>query len=189
MGTIDDIIFDNNYSHAIFRFLLLNDQILNQIGPSPVIVLRHAPLMVFIHVFHDLIQCQQYINNENRKMISLVISEKQIIDWNEEIKAINHNIDKIYIFCSAFSNYSAMKKWHGCYRNKIQDVYLPDTFEYNLLRLGVDYIHKIMPEFRQDRGVYRKFATDAQHLLGALNNYFQDQIDSLNDDSVVAAVQ
>jgi hypothetical protein len=46
-----------------------------------------------------------------------------------------------------------------------------------------------MPEFRQDRGVFRKFATDAQHLIGALNNYFQDRIDSLNDDSVVAVDQ
>jgi len=187
MGTIDDIEFDDNYSHSIFGFLLLDDQILNHISPSPVIALHHPSLMVFIHVFHDLIQCQQYINNENRKMISLVISEKQITNWNREINVINHNINKVYIFCKTWSNYFTMKQWHGCYRDKIQDVYLPDKFEYNLLRLGIDYIHKIMPEFRQDRGVFRKFVTDAKNLVRALDNYFQDQIDSLDDDLSEAA--
>jgi hypothetical protein len=181
MGTIEDIEFDTNYSHATFRFLLLNNQYLNHIGPSPVIVLSHTSLMTFIHVFHDLILCQQHINSDNRKIITLVISNEKIVDWDNNINVTDYNIEKVYIFCEKYSNYIAMKKWDGCYKDKIQDVYLPHEFEYNLLRLGVDYIHKIMPEFRQDRGLCRKLATHAQNLLTTMNNYFQDQIDSLDD--------
>jgi hypothetical protein len=178
MGTIDDITFDRNYSHATFRFLLLNEQ---NLGPTPAIILRHVPLMTFIDVFRNLIQCQQNINNDNRKMITLVVSDRNISKWHDQINVIDRNIDKVYIFCETYSDYLAMKKWNGCYREKIQDVYLPDTFEYELLRLGVDYIHKIMPEFRQERGLYRRFGTDARRLLAALDDYFEDQINSLDD--------
>jgi hypothetical protein len=182
MGSIDDIQFDTNYSPAIFQFLLLNDQRLNQIGLSSVITLPHALLMTFINVFHDLIQCQQYISSDYRKIITLIISHKKMIKWDNEINVIDNNIDKIYIFCDTFSDYLAMKKWDGCYREKIQDVYLPDTLDYHLIMLGIDYIHKVMPEFRDDRRVYRKFGANVQNLIGALNNYFQDQIESLDDD-------
>lgn len=185
MSTFNDIQYDTDYSQATFQFLLLYNQYLNPSGPSPVLVLPYASLMTFINVFQNLNRCQQHINNNNnnQKLITLAISDEQIIEWdNNNIRVSDNNIDKVHIFCENYADFLAMKKWDGCYRNKVQDVYLPDTLEFNLLKLGVDYIHKIMPGFRQDRSKYRKFNADANRLLDAMKDYFQEKVDSLDDE-------
>ncbi|CAF0884195.1 unnamed protein product [Rotaria sordida] len=181
MTTIHDIIFDENYSHATHRFLLLDDHSTNRIGPLPVIPLSNALLMTFIHVFRNLIQCQRYISDDNRKMITLFISNRNIIDWNNQFDENDNNIDNIHLFCDTYFDYIKMKRWDGCYRRKIQGIHLPDEVDYTLLKLGVDYIHSILPGFREDRGLCRKFCADARQLIGALDKYFQDQMDNLDD--------
>jgi hypothetical protein len=185
MGTIDDIQFDTNYSHPTFRFLLLNNSHSNEAGPSPVTVLTYTSLLTFIDVDNDLVRCQNYINDNKQKIITLVISDKKMIEWQNNINVIDDNIRKVYIFCNLYSDFLKMKGWNGCYRTQIQDVYLPDTLEYNLLRLGVDYIYQIKPEFKQEPGLYRNICRHARELLSALDNYYQDEIDNLDDSDSV----
>ncbi|CAF2883735.1 unnamed protein product [Rotaria sp. Silwood2] len=181
MKTIDDIVFDENYSHATFRFLVLDDLKINRVGPLPVIELPNALLMTFTHVFRNLIQCQQYIRDDNRKIITLFISNRNIIDWHNRFDETDNNIDKIHIFCDTYYDYIQMKQWNGCYKNKIQDVYLPNEVDYKLVKLGVDYIRAILPDFKEDRGLHRKFCTDARRLLAALDQYFEDQVNNQDE--------
>lgn len=181
MTTFEDIQFDTCYSHPTFRFLLLKNELSNQIGPSPVIVAPNASLMTFIQVFNELIQCQQFINNAKQKLITLFISNEKIIDWNNQINIIDNNIDKIYIYCDTYFDYLKMKRWKGCYQYKIQGVYRQDQVDLNLIKLGIDYIYSIMGEYQDDRGLRRKFCTDARKLTQALMDYFQKQMDDLDE--------
>ncbi|CAF1213659.1 unnamed protein product [Rotaria sp. Silwood1] len=181
MKTIDDIVFDANYSHATDQFLLLYDHNTNRIGPSPVVELSNALLMTFVHVFRNFIRCQQYVRDNNQKLITLFISNRNIIDWNNQFDENDHNIDKIHIFCDTYFDYIKMKRWDGCYKTKIRDVCLPDDIDIKLMKLGVDYIHSILPEFKQDRGLYNKFCADARRLLGAIDKFFQIQMDNLDE--------
>jgi hypothetical protein len=184
MITIDNITYDNDYSHATTRFLLLNDQTLNQTGPSPVIEIPNATLMTFIHVFRDLFQCQAYVRNDNQKLITLVIANKNIIDWDTNIGVTDHNINEIYIFCDTCLSYITMRNWNRCYRNRIRDVYLPDELDFKLLQLGANHVYKIIKDFRETRGLRDKFRADGQRLSQAMANYFQNKIDNEDDDDV-----
>jgi hypothetical protein len=188
MTTIEDIQLDTDYSQASSRLLLLNHSYSNQPGPSPVIVLSYASLLTFIGVCDNLVRCQKYIHDHKQKIITLCISDRKIIEWDNKINVTDDNIRKVYIFCNLFQDFLEMKGWNGCYRAQIQDVYLPNELEYNLLRLGVDYIRQIMPEFRNERGLYRKFSNHARELLKAIDNYFRDEIDDLDDPESVENV-
>jgi hypothetical protein len=181
MTTVEDIRFDGDYLQAAFRFLFLNNETLNQIGATPVMMLPHALLMTFIQVFRNLIECQQFISSHGRKMMTLLISNEKIIDWDRQIDVIDYNIDKIYVLCDTYFDYLKMKQWRGCYQNKIQDVYQHDDIDYNLLRLGIDYLHSIKKEFHSDRGVLRKICTDGNRLAEALAEYFQNQMDDIDE--------
>lgn len=181
MGTISEIRTDTDYHHYTVQFLLLNNQYSDQAGTSPVILLSHASLLSFIQVFEDVLQCQGYIRNNIRKLHTLFISHEKIIEWHNRINDTETNIDKVYIFCSLYSDYLAMKAWTGCYRTKIRDVYLSKDMEYHLLKLGFDHIHQILPEF-PETGLKRKLCRQAQDMLRTLSNYFQDRADDNNDD-------
>ncbi|CAF3397600.1 unnamed protein product [Rotaria socialis] len=182
MRTIDDINFDRNYLHPTIRFLLLDDLTTNRVGPTPVIPLPNALLMTFVNVYNNLMQCQLYIRNENRKMIKLCISNRNIMDWDNLNNEMHSNVNEVYIFCDTFYDYTLMQRWNGCYQDKIRGVYLPDQVDHKLLKLGIDYIYSILPEFQEDRGLSRIFRADARRLLDALREYFQDQMDENDDD-------
>jgi hypothetical protein len=104
------------------------------------------------------------------------------------INVTDDNICNVYIYCNLFENFIEMKRWDGCYRNKIRDVYLLDDLEYHLLKLGVDYIRQIRLEFKNERGLCRKFSNHARELLRALDNYFQKEIDSMDEPESVENV-
>jgi len=185
MASFEDIEYDSNYSLASRQFFLLYDTTIPSqcAGPSSVIVLNNASILKFICPYNNLLCCRNYIHDHNQKMFTIALSDDKMNEWNDDNNQITEtNIRKVFIFCETFSQYLAMKRWRGCYRRKIRGIYLSDTFEQKLLQLGVDYIREILPEFRRERGTYRRLCTDAQNLLQALNNYFQDQIDSLSDD-------
>lgn len=184
MRTFHDIKFDQNYLYSTFQFLLINDNKnnTNRTGPVPVVALPNALIMTFINVFQDLNICRQYISEQNQKVIKLFISNSNLIDWDNVTDKVENNIQDVYVFCDTFFNYLQMKQWKGLYQNKIRDVYLTDQVDYQLLRLGVDYLHSAIPECREDRGLARLFRADAKRLLDALKDYFQDQIDSEDDE-------
>ena len=184
MGTIDGIQTDTDYLHSTFQFLLLNDSYSNHSGSTPVIPLCHAALLSFIQVFQDLIKCQGYVRSDNRKLCTLFISNRKIIEWNQTPNASDTNIHKVYIFCGSYSDFLAMKAWTGCYQAKVQDVYLSENVEYELLKLGVDHIQKILPEF-QERGLRRKFCCHAREMLKALDKYFEKKSENTDDEESV----
>ena len=181
MGTISGIRTDTDYFQYSVRFLLINNQYSDQAGTSPVILLSNATLLSFIQVFEDVLICQGFIRDNNQKRHTLFISNEKIIEWHNRITDTETNIDKVYIFCSLYSDYLTMKVWPGCYRTKVRDVYLSKDLEYHLLRLGFDHIHQILPEF-PERGLKRKLGRQAQDMLRTLSNYFQDRADDNNDD-------
>ncbi|CAF3533889.1 unnamed protein product [Rotaria socialis] len=104
------------------------------------------------------------------------------MDWDKLNNEIHFNINEVYIFCDSFNDYILMQKWNGRYQHTIRGVYSPDQVDYRLLRLDVDYIWPILPEFQEDRGLSRIFRADAKRLLTALEEYFQDQTNDEDDD-------
>ncbi|UJR30327.1 hypothetical protein I4U23_017864 [Adineta vaga] len=177
MGTIEDIVFDDLYSHGTNQFLLLDDEPPSTNGPSPTIPLRSALILTFIRVFRKLLPCQQHVNENNRKIFTLVISNQQLINWNNLINLLDPNLDKVYIYSRSYYDYIRMKRWHGCYRDQIQGVYQCDKLDYKLLLLGVDHIHTVKEECADDRGLCKRFSADGRRLLQALAQYFDDDED------------
>ncbi|CAF4269767.1 unnamed protein product, partial [Rotaria sordida] len=113
-------------------------------------------------------------------MTTLFISNRNIIDWDNRFDENDNNIDNIHIFCDTYYDYIKMKRWDGCCKRKIQGVHLSEEVDYTLLKLGVNYIHSILPHFRGDPGLCRKFCADARQLIGALDKYFANQMDKLD---------
>lgn len=181
MGTISGISTDTDYLQYSVQFFLVNDQFSDQAGVSPVILLSHAALLSFIQLFEDVLKCQACIQDNNRKLHTLFISNEKIIEWHNRIADTEMNVDKVYIFCTLYSDYLKMKVWRGRYQTQVRDVYLSKDMDYHLLRLGCDHIHQILPEF-PERGLKRKLCHQAQDMLKSLSNYFQDKADDNNDD-------
>lgn len=172
MTSIDDIPFDPTHIVLSRGFLLLADAHPN-VGPFPHIAVRDAPLMVFIKVFRNLFQCQAFVSTDNRKMIKLVISDGQLMNWNDQIQAVDNNIEDIHIFAQSYFDYLRMKRWNGLYANRRRSVFEADKLNYKLTMLGIDYLHTLMEEYRSDRSLRERMRQDVLRLNAALTAYFE----------------
>jgi len=176
MTTIDDIKFDTDYSYASTFFLLLHDQHLP-------VKLAHANILTFIRRFHDLFDCQQYVDKNRQKMITLFTTNTKFLDWNTNINVIDDNLYKLFIYCDTPRGHINMKQWNGRYHAKIQEVFMKEDLDYRLLYVGVDYLKTVCDELHEDRGLREKFRADANRICRALGDYFGSQATQLSEEN------
>jgi hypothetical protein len=168
MQSIDDIKFDIDYSYPSTFFLLLYNHQLHSIP----IELSHADLLTFIRRFQNLFDCQQYVDNNLQKMITLFINNNQFLDWDRNRNSIQPNLCKIFIYCNTFLGYCNMKSWNGPYHEKIRDIFMEEDLNYHLLYAGIDHVRTICAESDEDNGLHEKFQRDGKRICLALGDYF-----------------
>ncbi|CAF1374185.1 unnamed protein product [Adineta ricciae] len=155
MKTINDIIFDNFiYRLARFWFFILYDMT----GAHLAISLPHAHLMSFIHPFSRTIEYNIYWLIENFYFQN------------------RPQLQKILIFCSSNEEQDYWTKWTERYRHKIQEPFLHNELDINLLLFGLKHIKTVQKQFFNDHGILNRIQEDKRLIKHALANYFHQRV-------------
>ncbi len=179
MTTIDDIKFDTDYSYASSFFLLLHDQHPH----STPVKLPHANILTFIRRFHDLFDCQQYVDKNRQKMITLFTTNNKFLDWDTHIHAIDDNLCKLFIYCDTYRGYINMKLWNGRYQGKIREIFMNEDLDFQLLYVGINYLKTVCNELHEDNSLREKFRADANRICRAMGDYFGSQATQLSQET------
>ncbi|CAF1361646.1 unnamed protein product [Adineta ricciae] len=174
MKTINDIIFDNFiYRLARFWFFILYDMT----GAHLAISLPHAHLMSFIHPFSRTIECKDQIETNLDKRITLFTYEDNIYWLIENFYFQNRpQLQKILIFCSSNEEQDYWTKWTERYRHKIQEPFLHNELDINLLLFGLKHIKTVQKQFFNDHGILNRIQEDKRLIKHALANYFHQRV-------------
>ena len=172
MQTIDDIRYDGNlYTRASSWTLLLYQQN----GVSIPIHLPDANLMSFIRVHDDITQCQNHIGGNLGKMITLFVSEENMVDWLRNNIAVPHNLLDIKIFCQP-DEQLFVRAWARRYTHRLRNTSLEiinlDTLNYKLLLFGVDHLKRLHSDFRPRSRSRRWPRRNYKCICRALANHF-----------------
>ncbi|CAF4432505.1 unnamed protein product [Rotaria socialis] len=180
MNTVEDIEYDTNYSLVDTHWLLLYDDHRDQTGPSIAVEVAHAHLLKFIRTYHTLPDCQQHIRNNRQKTIKLFITNNKLVDWDNNADASDLDLKKLYIYCNTARSFADMKRWNGCYQDKIEDVFMYDELNYRLVYVGINHANEASKIFETNAGLYRKCLEDARRLCDALSDKFQKKKDMID---------
>lgn len=174
MNTIDNIIFDIDYSCASTSFLLLHDHL------PTLIKLQHADILTYIHRFENLFICQEYVDNNRQKMVTLFTTDRNFLNWDTNIKSIDHNLWKIFIYCDTIHGHMNVIEYQGRYQKKIREIFMNEKLDFYLLSAGLDHLKTICDELDEDDALREKFKTDGKRILNALGDYFGSKITKLS---------
>ena len=172
MQTIDDIRFDNNtYTAASYWTLLLYQQD----GLAMVIPVPDADLMSFVQVFDDRIQCENHINTNLQKMITLFAYDGNIEPWFANTNSIPHNLQDIKIFCHD-NDQSFVARWarrhiHR-FKNTNFEIITFGELNHKLLLFGAHRLKKLHSEFQPASHSLIRAHQDYKRLCQVLANYF-----------------
>lgn len=170
MPTIDDIQFNNFiYEHAMNWTLLLYQ--LHEI--SAVIHVPNANLMSFIRVFNNSIECQELIDRNPQKMITLFAYEKNIQQWLTNNMNIPNNLQNIKIFCHSDDQFY-ITEWTNRHRHQFNNINFDvidfENLNYNLLLFGLEHIRRLRREFNEDFGILNLLDRDYKQICQSLGN-------------------
>jgi len=168
---IGDIEF-NPYIHEHARHWALLLYQLN--GPSAVIPLHNADLMSFIRVFDDTTQCQNHINSNSQKLVTLFGYDENMQPWLASNTGIANNLKYMNIFCSS-DDWFFVTDWIQNYKEKFGNtVFNINTFEelnHELLSFGVKYLRELRKQFKNDFGVLNLLDQDIREICKTLGNH------------------
>ncbi len=181
MSTIDDIEYNSFlYEHANNWALLLYQLD----GISVVIQLPDADVMSFVRVFNDSIECQELIDRNPRKMITLFAYEKNIQQWFSNNMNIPSNLRNIKIFCHS-DDHSYITEWANRqihrYTNINFEIIIFEHLNHNLLAFGLEHIQRLREEFRDDFGILNLLDRDYKQICRSLGNYALQQANIENE--------
>ncbi|CAF1300666.1 unnamed protein product [Adineta steineri] len=177
MPFLSDIVFDQLiYPLATVLSLILYDMT----GTHLAISLPNAKLMRFLHPFENTSDCEQHIERNDQKNITLFTYEDNM-DWliiNSYFENIPQ-LQKINIFCSSIEDQDYWTDRTDCFRNKIKEPFLRDELDLQLLLFGRTHTHKVYKELYEKEGsVSNIVKEDANKILNALSIYFQNKINA-----------
>jgi hypothetical protein len=181
MSTIDDIQFDRHtYKYAINWALLLYQLD----GISAVIPLPNANLMSFIRVFNNTIECQNHININPRKMITLFAYNENMERWLADNTNIPNNLKCMKIFCHS-DNCSYVSDWAGSHTEKLRnttfDIITFEELNHELLSFGYKYLRALRKQFRDDYGILNLLDSDYKNILTSLGNHASQRANIENE--------
>ncbi|CAF2931551.1 unnamed protein product [Rotaria sp. Silwood2] len=165
MQTVDDIIFDNTiYPLARVWALLLYEMR----GTHIAILLPNAHLMPYIRPFQNTTACQNHIDMNNQRMITLFTYENNM-QWLTINLYFNNTpqLRKINIFCSSVEDQEYWTTWTARYRDKIDEPFLYAELDLKLLLFGFYHIPQVRQHFRNDNAVLNRLREDERHIRRA----------------------
>ncbi|CAF1170795.1 unnamed protein product [Adineta steineri] len=178
MQTIDNIQFDDNlYIPASYWTVLL----CQQNGVSVAVPLPNANLMSFIRVFDDTALCQNYVETNLRKLITLFGWDENMQQWLANATSIPDNLQEIKIFCNSsdrlFVNAWARRHLHR-FNNTTFEIINCDKLNYGLLLFGVDYLKKLDSDYPPNSPLQMQLRLNYKRICRALANYFLQEADA-----------
>lgn len=171
MSTIDQIEFNRDiYQHATNWTLLLYELD----GIAVAIPMPNANLMCFIQVFDNLLQCENYIETNSRKLITLFAYDKNLRRWLIQNSPVPNNIRHVKIFCHS-DDQLFLTRWINRYRQAYVNIWFEiitfDELNHELLSFGLEHIRNLREEFREDNGVLNVLDQDYQRICQGLGDY------------------
>lgn len=179
MKTVDDIIFNELYSHASTFLLLLYDY---QPYLSIPVELPHADSLTYIRPFRNLLTCQQHVDDHRQKMITLFTTDRKFLHWHGDSHGLNPNLSEIYIYCDTLEGHLAMLRSKESYSKKIQKVIKIQNLDFYLLSTGLEYNRLVSEEFKDDHGLRDQFYADGKRILEAMKDYFGNGVTRLSEE-------
>ncbi|CAF0798786.1 unnamed protein product [Adineta steineri] len=175
MQTTDNIIFDDNLYRSATHWTFL---LYEQNGVSLTIPLPNADLMSFIKPFNNISQCQEFVETNLRKIITLFVWDENIQQWLTDAPSIPISLHEIKIFCNScdrsFVNASIRRHMHR-FKNTTFEIITDDKLNYDLMLFGVGHLKKLFTDFQPNSSPYRKLILNYKRLCRALANYFWDE--------------
>jgi len=179
MKTIEDITFNERYSHASTFFLFLYDRYPHLSIP---IELPHADSLTCIRPFHDPLHCQQHVDNHRQKMIILFTTDKKFLNRYRNPNDIDPNLCEIFIYCNTMQGHLEMIRLRNHYGTRIQKVIMVEDLDFRLLLAGADYINIVAEEFKDNDDLHDQFLADGKRIGEAMAEYFGSRATRLSEE-------
>ncbi|CAF1086123.1 unnamed protein product [Rotaria magnacalcarata] len=166
MSIITDIVFNNTiYSPYDDWGLLLHQKS----GPSSLITVPSAELITFMKNFNDLTGCQNHIQTNSDKNITLFVDDGNMQTWllNDSVEV---NVDDINIFCRNIYDKEYFKRWKRRQERRIRNIITYDELNRELLLFGMKLIKELCVYFKDDHGILNLLEEDYERIRLALIN-------------------
>jgi hypothetical protein len=145
-------------------------------------LLSNAHLIPFIRIFNDTTDCENYIDINNEKKISLIINEDNM-EWlvkNSYFTDVSQ-IETIYISCSSLKEQHYWTEQIQYFRGIIREIFLHEEFNFKLLLFGLNHIKKLREQYSDDYGVLNRLDDDYRKISQALAiNFWEKSITTNN---------
>ncbi len=176
MQTINNIRFEDTlYSQAEYLAILL----CHKKGSHVTTLLSNAP---FIQIFNDVEKCENYIEKNKEKKITLFIDEDNI-EWlagNSYLTDVSQ-VETIYICCLSLNEQHYWTEQTQCFRRTIREVFLHEELNFKLLLFGLNHIDKVRKQYFDDYGVLNRLDDDYKKISRALAVGFWKKSITAND--------
>ncbi|CAF3354530.1 unnamed protein product [Rotaria socialis] len=166
MSTITDIVFNNTIYSPCDDWGLLLHQIN---GPSSLIEVQNAELIKFMRNFNDLTGCQNHIQENNDKHITLFVDDVNMQAWLLN-GSVDVNVDDINIFCRNIYDKEYFKRWKRRQERRIRNIITYDELNRELLLFGMKLIKELCVYFQDDHGILNLLEADYERIRLALIN-------------------
>lgn len=154
------------YHFARIRFFALDDTHFSFSGTVKAISIPNACRIKYVNFFESLFSCQQSITEDSSKRTWLLLSDKNMRDWNRASYPNNIDLSLTLLFYRSVADSTDVNPET---RDLIIDaVCEADQVDNLLLRYGLSYINAIKADFRDDHAIYNRFCDDANGIVDAL---------------------
>ena len=147
METINQILFNANFFNEFDHLITLLYQ---TNGPNPPIQISDRNLFTFIKRFNDIIRCQNFITDNDRKTFTLFTLDQNISTWLWNHNPIPNNLQEIIMFCLDQEDIHYYTDYTRPYTTKITNVITFDQLERHLLVSGMNYLGNISLNLEED---------------------------------------
>jgi hypothetical protein len=170
MQTINDIRFNRNLYSQFDSWVVILYQI-NE-GVALFIPLPDIDLLTFAQPFDEIIPCQDFIKNNDRKPFTLFTYSDNIDTWLWNNNPIPDNLEEIIIFCPFYENIQYYADWTRRYTKKVTNIVTFDQLERELLVFGMTYINNLCSNFQGDENTRHLLEAHRERIRLALRNAF-----------------
>jgi hypothetical protein len=170
MTTINDIQFNRN----LFSQFNPWNTILYQIneGIALFIHLSNVDLLTFIQPFDQIIPCQRFIKETDRRPMILFTYSDNIDTWLWNNNPIPDNLEEIIIFCPFPENIQYYKDWTRRYTRRVTNIFTYNILERELLIFGMRYIDNLRSNLQGNQETLQLLTEHREKIRLALINAF-----------------
>lgn len=138
---------------------------------SMVISVPNANLMSIIQVYDSTTECQNRINQNPRKRITLFGYDKNIQRWLADIMVIPNNLECVNIFCGSddwFFVTARVENYRRKFKNTVFEIMTFEELNQKLLLHSLKYFRSMRIQFKEDFGILTLLNQDYLEICRAL---------------------